>query len=77
MDTKFMSIGSRKIGIQFKPFVIADDDCEISFSVLNNSGSALSVFISVVFEEISARSAAFGLTASTLLQPDTEMAIYG
>ena len=24
MDTKFMSIGSRKIGIQFKPFVIAE-----------------------------------------------------
>lgn len=56
---------------------VADDGCGISVIATNDSGATKTITISVIFEEIGERSAAFGLTPSTLLHPETEMSIYG
>ena len=68
-----MAVGDSVIS----PFALADDVCNISAVTVNTTNAAKSVFLSILFEEIAARLPGFGLTPSTLLQPGTEMSIYG
>lgn len=57
--------------------VIACDSNEPSIVVKNTSEVTQVIDIYVLFEEIGPRSPDFGLTASTELEPNTEMSIYG
>jgi len=57
--------------------VVACESNTPSVVVKNTSGSTQVIDIYVQFEEIGPRSPAFGLTASTELEPNTEMSNYG
>lgn len=46
-------------------------------AVVENTGEMQDIAITIVFEEIGDREPLFGLTSSTLLQPNTEMSLYG
>lgn len=60
-----------------EPYAIAGAGNDASIFVENNTGSTRDVKIQVTFYEIGERLASFGLTASTFLEPDTEMSTYG
>lgn len=62
---------------ELKPLVVVDNTCKPSFLAKNTTGSTLTIFITVIFEEIGARISSIGLTPSTLLEPTTEMSDYG
>lgn len=62
---------------EIQPSVIACEDSQPSIVVTNDTADTQSVKIFVLIEEIGARNPSFGLTPSTLLQPTTEMSLYG
>ena len=62
---------------EIEPSVIACEDGNLSVVVTNTSAGSADVKIFVLFEEIGARNPSFGLTPSTLLEPTTEMSLYG
>ena len=59
------------------PAAIAGYGDKPSFFVPNDTGATKTIRITITFEEIGPREPLFGLTASTLLQPTTEMSTYG
>ena len=59
------------------PAAIAGYGDKPSFFVPNDTGATKTIRITITFEEIGPRAPLFGLTASTLLQPTTEMSTYG
>lgn len=61
----------------FAPYVISCEDFDSAVVVKNTTGVEKELSITVTFEELSDRNPSFGLTATTLLEPDTEMATYG
>ena len=60
-----------------KPYIIAGVGSEPGIVVHNTTGSTKDIRITVTYEETGERLPLFGLTASTLLQPITEMSDYG
>lgn len=57
--------------------IISGYELEPSFVISNDTGTTQVIRITVTFAETSDRESLFGLTPSTQLIPDTEMAIYG
>lgn len=59
------------------PYIIASFLKKPAVVVRNNTGSATTIKITIIFEEIGQRQPSFGLTASTLLLSNTEMSTFG
>lgn len=62
---------------EINPLMVVDEKSNPSFIAKNDSGATLTVFLTVIFEEIGERIASVGLTPSTLLYSTTEMSDYG
>jgi hypothetical protein len=60
-----------------EPFIVSCEDASPAVFVTNTTGASASVMITVTFEELGPRNPLSGLTATTLIEPDTEMATYG
>lgn len=57
--------------------LIIDENSELSISIENTTTGSVTIKYTIIFEEICARAPYFGLTASTFLEPTTEMSTYG
>jgi hypothetical protein len=68
-----ISAGTPEIGAQ----IIADENSTLSAVTKNITAETQDITITMTFEEVGARAAPFGLTASTLLEATTEMSTYG
>lgn len=61
----------------YEPYILSFDGGTPSVLVKNTTASSKDITIHVVYEETGPRSPLAGLTASTLLEPNTEMSDYG
>lgn len=61
----------------YTPYALSCDTDTPSVLVKNTTASSKEITIHVVYEETGPRSPSVGLTATTLLEPNTEMSIYG
>jgi hypothetical protein len=62
---------------QIEPFIVSRENAKPCVFVTNTGNSATTISINLTFEEIGPRNPSFGLTASTLIEPSTEMSAYG